>query len=260
MRFFAEQFGSEVVMLHVMQPAEHFVSMLEAGGGVTENMRRDWADRHHARLERFLADQLPTAQRVLLEGEPGHEIGQFADKQKVGLIVMPTHGFSAMRRFVLGSVTARVLHDAHCPVFTGLPNAEFHGVKSVLCAVDLGEGSERALRFAGMLAATVGARLTVVHASPAVTTPSIAALDGDLATRLAAEARESVGALLATTGLKAEICIQPGDPVAVIHHAAETHQSDLLILGRGAVAGGLGRLRAHSYGIINQSPCPAISV
>ncbi len=33
---------------------------------------------------------------------------------------MPTHGYGPFRRFILGSVTAKVLHDADCPVWTGV--------------------------------------------------------------------------------------------------------------------------------------------
>lgn len=259
-RFFSERFGSEILMLHVMPPAEHLVSMLEIDGGESDDVRRGLADRCHQRLERFLADQFPTAQRILLEGEPGMEIARFAELQKIGLIVMPTHGFSLMRRFVLGSVTARVLHDAHCAVFTGLPNATFHGVKSVLCAIDLREQSAQTLAFAQALAAPIQATLTVVHASPAVSTPSVSAFDGDLTTRLAAEARERIGQWLGEQKIQAQVCVHPGDPAEVIRRAEQEHHADLLVLGRGAVTGGLGRLRAHSYSIINQTLCPVISV
>jgi len=34
--------------------------------------------------------------------------------------MMPTHGLGGFRRFLLGSVTAKVLHDADCPVWTGV--------------------------------------------------------------------------------------------------------------------------------------------
>ena len=33
---------------------------------------------------------------------------------------MPTHGFGPLRRFLLGSVAAKVLHDAQCPVWTSV--------------------------------------------------------------------------------------------------------------------------------------------
>jgi hypothetical protein len=34
------------------------------------------------------------------------------------LIVTPTHGYGLFRRFLFGSATLKVLHDAACPVWT----------------------------------------------------------------------------------------------------------------------------------------------
>ena len=60
--------------------------------------------------------------------------------------------------------------------------------------------------------------------------------------------------------IPAHICVGGGDPAAVVHAAAEEHAADLVVIGRGAVADGAGRLRTHSYSIIRQSPCPVVSV
>ena len=145
-------------------------------------------------------------------------------------------------------------------VFTGLPGTTFRGVKSIVCAVDLREQSAKTLEWAARLAGPIKAKLTVVHASPAVNTPSVVAFDGDLTTRLAGEARERIEALLSELNVEAQIGVRPGDAAEVIREAEQEHAADLLVLGRGAVAGGLGRLRAHSYSIINQTLCPVISV
>src|SRR5215467_7356165 len=83
---------------------------------------------------------------------------------------MPTHGHGPFRRFLLGSNTARVLHDAHCPIWTGVhvdeaavdDSAPF---RHVLCAVDLGEESHKAVCWALTFAREFGAMLTLVHAT-----------------------------------------------------------------------------------------------
>jgi len=41
---------------------------------------------------------------------------QFAEENGVDLIVMGTKGKTAIKRFLLGSVTESVVHHAHCPV------------------------------------------------------------------------------------------------------------------------------------------------
>ena len=58
---------------------------------------------------------------------------------------MPTHGYGIFRSMLLGSVTAKVLHDAACPVWTGVhveetpPNSA--AFERILCAVDLTDKS-----------------------------------------------------------------------------------------------------------------------
>jgi hypothetical protein len=44
--------------------------------------------------------------------------------------------------------------------------------------------------------------------------------------------------------------------------AEEAHQAnaDLVIIDRGHTAQPFGRLRSHAFGIIQQSPCPVLSV
>lgn len=49
-------------------------------------------------------------------GEPGHEISDFAQEAKAGLIVMPSHGRTGFSHLVMGSVAERVIRFAHCPV------------------------------------------------------------------------------------------------------------------------------------------------
>ena len=57
--------------------------------------------------------------RVVYEGDPEAQIAAFAQAEDVQLIVMPTHGYGVFRRYLIGSVTAKVLHDVSCPVLTG---------------------------------------------------------------------------------------------------------------------------------------------
>jgi nucleotide-binding universal stress UspA family protein len=52
-----------------------------------------------------------------------------------------------------------------------------------------------------------------------------------------------------------------GSDVAVgVRDLALRNRADLVVIGRGAIRTGLGRLYAHSYDIIRESPCPVLSV
>src|SRR5262245_47375799 len=50
--------------------------------------------------------------QALTQGDPAEEILDYASKNKVDLIMMPTHGYGPFRRIVLGSVAHRVLDGA----------------------------------------------------------------------------------------------------------------------------------------------------
>jgi nucleotide-binding universal stress UspA family protein len=49
-------------------------------------------------------------------GDPSSEILDYAKKNDITLIVIPSHGRTGLGRFFLGSVAERVMRYAHCPV------------------------------------------------------------------------------------------------------------------------------------------------
>jgi nucleotide-binding universal stress UspA family protein len=59
-----------------------------------------------------------TAGVALLDGNPARQIVALARKRRAALIVMGTHGRTGLRRLILGSVAARVIAAAPCPVLT----------------------------------------------------------------------------------------------------------------------------------------------
>jgi len=64
-----------------------------------------------------------SAMVLVRQGDPGREICAIASDRDVRLIVVGTHGWGAVRRFVFGSVSTAVLHHAHRPVLV-VPNSQ----------------------------------------------------------------------------------------------------------------------------------------
>ncbi len=52
----------------------------------------------------------------ILEGNPGERISEVAQHEDCEMIIMGSRGLSELKGLILGSVTHRVLHSAHCPV------------------------------------------------------------------------------------------------------------------------------------------------
>jgi nucleotide-binding universal stress UspA family protein len=55
---------------------------------------------------------------LLFEGIPHEEIVRAIRRTRPDVLVMGTHGRTGLARFFLGSVTARVIASASCPVLT----------------------------------------------------------------------------------------------------------------------------------------------
>lgn len=53
---------------------------------------------------------------AIAEGRPSEEVLAFAEKEKVDLIILGTHGRGAIGKALLGSVADHVIRQAECPV------------------------------------------------------------------------------------------------------------------------------------------------
>jgi len=262
----ARHFHAELILLHVLTPPNYEFGALEIAGTMLDELSRNRAQRASQDLDAFMTAE-PSGlkvRRIVLEGDPARKIVDLAHDEAADIIAMPTHGYGPFRRFILGSNTAKVLHDADCPVWTGVHLEQAPAVasipfRSVLCAVDLGPQSPRTLEWAAWLARQFGARLGVVHATAGV--PDL----GDdpqwqWRTQTRAAAGRELFRLLDEVGAEADLSIEAGEPAQVICSAVARATADVLVIGRGSAAGVFGRLRTNAYAIIRQSPCPVVSV
>ena len=198
-------------------------------------------------------------------GDAAHAIVRFAHEEKVSLIMMPTHGYGPFRRLLLGSVTAKVLHDAHCPVWTGAhmeepPALDHLACRNIVCAVDTQPKSAAVMKWAAQYAKDTGAVLRLVHAISGIEAWPERQLDREFEEAIRADARQAIEKMQKETGVDAPLCVAVGDVASAIREEARRHHADLVAIGRGVLHETLGRLRTHSYSIIRQAPCPVISV
>jgi nucleotide-binding universal stress UspA family protein len=259
--------GGEVTLVHVTTPLNYELSALDVGGTVLTELNSDRSAELREQLDNFLKDSFARSRvaRVLLDGDPARRIVEYAHENRISLIVMPTHGYGLFRRFLLGSVTAKVLHDADCPVWTGVHIDEAPAVdgirfRKVMVAVDLcPTQSLKALAWGAQFAEQYGAAMVIAHAYPSLEGRGGEELAGwrENATRAASD---EINKMQRKLGIDAPAVLESGDPAAVITNLAAREQVDVLVIGRGSAAGVFGRLRANAYAIIRQSPCPVVSV
>ena len=202
--------------------------------------------------------------RVVEAGGAAERIVAQAQKENVSLIMMPTRGHGAFRRLLMGSVTAKVLHDARTPVWTNAhtPRARRSGkTRMILCAADQTEPAVGLIRWAAWLAEQNGAALKVVHVMQAVDEKS--QNRGERAVRQYWITRASAGmaAILKRAGRpKSELVLRGGDIATMLAATAREENAGLVVIGRGHITRTLGALRTNSLAIVCKSPCPVLSV
>jgi len=251
----AERFHSEITFLHVQEP---LAGELEGNAERQEHMEkqlRDFLCAAFAHLD---------VKRVLRCGDPASEIVAYANNNDSDLIMMPTHGYGAFRRLLLGSITAKVLHDSACPVWTGThlaqgPPVEWINPALILCAVGDDSQSKKILVWASMLASELDAALLLVHVAHRFDSPGEGYYSREFRKHVLAEANRKMDELQGIAGTRAELIIESGSLISRVSKVAEDRKADLLVIGRGGNAAS-GMLSLNSYGIIRESPCPVVSV
>jgi nucleotide-binding universal stress UspA family protein len=93
------------------------------------------------------------------------EILNYAEDKQIDLIIMGTHGRTAISHLLLGSVAERVIRMAKCPVMTFRKDSKNLGeYKKILVPTDFSDHSRLALRYALELANFYKYEITLFHA------------------------------------------------------------------------------------------------
>jgi nucleotide-binding universal stress UspA family protein len=258
----ARQFRSTIVILSVVTPLSYSAGMLQGGyvPAGREDLLAELIRQARKNLDQCLQPELAglPVKRILVEGDPALEIVKASLNENADLIMMPTHGRKGFRRFLLGSVTAKVLHDSQIPVWTGAhledaPPTEL-AIRNVVCGIDLGPHSRSTASWASQMVEAFHARLTLVHITAGL---EIYGPAPEWEGALAGMAEQRIAALLASIGATGDVVIESGDPAKLLNQIVVQRKADLLVVGRSASPGHLG---GTGYGIVRESRIPVVSV
>jgi nucleotide-binding universal stress UspA family protein len=264
----ARRFQAEVILVHVVSPFSYPFGLLESGYEITtRDSQADVVLHAQKALDAALQQEFDgiVVTRLLIRGDPAPEIVKTARDRNADLIVMSTHGHGPFYRFLLGSVTAKVLHEAHCPVWTGghleEPTASAFTVRNILCSVGMTPHSKHTVVLAAKMAAAVDAKLTLFHVTPNVEFygPGGTYVDLVLKEKLVGFAVDEIAELQHEVGTNAEVIIDSGDVPEALKRAAEQSKADVLIIGHFTQRSHLGD-NGNGYSIIRGSHIPVLSV
>lgn len=114
----------EVVLLGVAEPTSYqayYRVGIEPRIGDMQKETEKYVESYLSKAADSLKKDDIAVQTVVVSGRPAEEILDYANKNRVDLIIMSTHGRSGVSRWVFGSVTDRVVRHSAAPVLTISP-------------------------------------------------------------------------------------------------------------------------------------------
>ena len=254
----SEHFGAELTLMHAYQPP----AVLYGELGPADLGWPELAHKVEERLEKFADEFFPGATLLLEEGGPGDAIPRVVERQGIDLVMMTTHGHGPFRRMLLGSVAAKVLHDAGCSIWTAAPAARtaHWPVKSMVCALPWDGEAQGVAMAAASLAKSFDARLALMHAVE-VPPPTFELDVTPFREQLRAGAKRFLTTVQEEAAPSAEIIVVDGHSTAsLVRDEAEKRAADLVVVGRGHAQARLSFLSSGLYGIVRESVCPVLSM
>ncbi len=165
----AGKLGSEVTLLHVCESAEaqyHHMHQLYIQKMVASTKRG--AKKYSEKPD----DKAITVRSSILSGHPAEQIVDFAEKQHIDLIVIATHGWSGIRRWVLGSVADKVVRATKRPVALIRAKGVHHHtfaegtLKKTLIPLDGSKEGEAVIPYVEELASRLKGEVVLLHVVP----------------------------------------------------------------------------------------------
>ena len=212
---------------------------------------------------------------LIRSGQPTEEIATLVEEKKIDLVILATHGRSGLKRFVIGSVTERLLRKLACPllVVNSLKQPHFQsekqgiGMKKILVGCDFSRASEKAFQIGLSLAQEFESELHLIHIiAPPVYTDLVASasVDAEFQDLLQKRLTEKLDQMIpqeAHSWCNVKTSLLDGYPFEEINRYADNHHIDLLLMGirgRGLVETML--VGSTTDRVIRNAPCPVLCV
>jgi nucleotide-binding universal stress UspA family protein len=216
------------------------------------------------RMEDFAHAEFPGlhADALVHPGDAAAEIHRLVEHQGVDLVMLPTHGRGPIRRMLIGSVAAKVLHDVSAAVWTVVEpvlSKPPQPCKSIVCAVSDSEEAEAVLRAAAFLSRSFDAPLFLVRTVPVP--PVAAEIDfSEQRLELLKEAESRLRELKLRLGIEASQIVTDRSIAEEVHEEVLKREAGLVVVGRGLAQANFGRLWSLLYPIVREAQCPVLSI
>ncbi|MFW5935401.1 MAG: universal stress protein [Halolamina sp.] len=221
---------ASVELLYVADTSRDSVTV-DTSGDVIDALVREGED--VVDEARGVLDSLGVEYTTSIEqGRPAKTIVEYAEKQGHDLIAMPTHGREGLSRYLLGSVTGKVVRLAPMPVLTAPIDEEGFEFPygGILLPTDGSDTALRAARHGLDFAAELDADVHVIT----VTEDSILASAGDAVGEgegAAQRAIDDVAAAAESRGIDVTSHVETGDTEEEVLACLEREELDAVVMG-----------------------------
>jgi nucleotide-binding universal stress UspA family protein len=169
-RAMAAEFHAKLYVCHVL----HDMVMLSSHGQAyiaSEKVSKERMDNTKLLLENLVKEQKIEAQTLVLQGHAADELTKIVQEQNIDLVIAATHGGSGIKRFLIGSVTDRLVKTLTCPLLVlhtqedhpAFPNVFRVPLERILVGCDFSPESDLAFEYGLSLAQEFQAELHLVH-------------------------------------------------------------------------------------------------
>lgn len=135
--------------------------------GMSSQMYQDFEETERSLTERLetlsnkKVDKNRLGKPMVVMGNPAQSI--IDASEDFDYVVMSTHGRTGFTRFLLGSVSEKVLRLAHTPVLIVEDESEVDNFKKILVTTDFSDNAASAYPYAKKIADAAGADLDLIH-------------------------------------------------------------------------------------------------
>ncbi len=169
-RALAAEFHARLYVCHVLND----MVMLSSHGQayiVSEKVAKERLDATKVLLENLVKEQGMEAEIILSQGHEADELTRIVQEKNIDLVIAATHGGSGIKRFLIGSVTDRLVKTLTCPLLVlhaqedhpAFPNVFRVPLERILVGCDFSPESDLALKYGLSLAQEFQAELHLVH-------------------------------------------------------------------------------------------------
>ncbi len=270
----AKELGAKLYVCHVIDLTS--TAMYEVAISYSIEQQNRMVDYAHEHLQRLMGEESFDWEPLITIGHPANEIARMAEEKGVTLAISTYHGRSGLKRFVIGSVTERLMRTLPCPLLV-VRSLEQDVLASkdqdirfqrILVGCDFSPDSGLAFKFGLYLAQAFQSELHLVHVIEPPIYKDLLKPGREQKDELQQDLRDQLIEKLkgmipedAHYWCKPKITLLGGQPHEELTKYAVVNDLDLVVLGvRGQSLVEKLFVGSTTDRVVRRTPCPVLSV